>query len=127
MEPKVHAPDSDYDKHLAASCMCREGTIPTAEIVQAVKEPETKPVEKVVPKKREPDPVLISSSDEAMFQFDFTTQLFYRLLQDDTTPQFIEQAKRVLGEERVQEVMRQVAATPAEQKKAFLDYAKAFK
>ncbi len=131
MESKVQQPATDYDKCLAENCMCKEGTMSSAAILSSPPATEAAPAGKATAatsaKKREPDPVIISSSDEALFAFDLTTQLFYRLIQGDTTREFIEYAKKILGEARTQEVIRQVESTPAEQKKAIMDYAKSFK
>lgn len=85
------------------------------------------PIEKPVAQKPEPTPVLITSSDEAMFKFDLTTQLYYRLIEGTTTPELMEQMNKMLGEDQVKETIKQVEALPAEQKKALIEYSKLYK
>ena len=122
MEKSDKKPDEELAKQLAQSA--EEAGMTTEQLLECCKEIASK---KKHEKAKTKDPVLVSSTDEAMFQFDFTSQLVNRLIEGTANPEYLEQTKAFLGEARFQEVLKQVEEMPAEQKKAIIEYSKAFK
>ncbi len=72
-------------------------------------------------------PVLISQADEALFRFDLTSQLYYRLIDGTCTPGLIESTKKHLGPDQVQSTLIQVRALTESQRQDALLYAKMFR
>eukprot|EP00831_Metopus_contortus_P054160 TRINITY_DN4554_c0_g1_i7.p1 TRINITY_DN4554_c0_g1~~TRINITY_DN4554_c0_g1_i7.p1 ORF type:complete len:111 (+),score=26.17 TRINITY_DN4554_c0_g1_i7:161-493(+) len=70
---------------------------------------------------------LHTAMDEAMFKFDLTQHLYYSLADNVATPTFLSEVKKSLGEEAVDNIIKEVEAMPEEKKEAIRNFFKKMK
>ena len=61
-------------------------------------------------------------SEEDAVKFEVVSQLYQKLMNNEATPEILTEAKKALGEEEVETIMKQYESMPEEEKKAAKEY-----